>query len=108
MGETTKLREHTRAMSFDEIYYPGFAYDSKETAAVLDGYRSQIFSAEEGADPTTPGDASTPAGAAKPAEGPPADNATLPATTMGQLAWHHLVHGGWDDIARLKGAGVIT
>jgi hypothetical protein len=24
----------------------------------------------------------------------------LPAT-MGQMAWHHLVHGGWEDIARL-------
>ena len=31
----------------------------------------------------------------------PADQpgAAVPATVMGQLAWHHLVHGGWDDIA---------
>ncbi len=28
----------------------------------------------------------------------PASSA-VPATTMGQLAWHHLVHGGWDDVA---------
>ena len=26
--EIARLREHTRAMSFDEIYYPGFDYDS--------------------------------------------------------------------------------
>ena len=38
--------------------------------------------------------------ASKPGEGPPADSGTLPATTMGQMAWHHLVHGGWDDVAR--------
>src|SRR6185312_5581576 len=25
--EIAKLRQHTRAMSFDEIYYPGFAFD---------------------------------------------------------------------------------
>ena len=31
--------------------------------------------------------------AAKPA------SATVPATTMGQLAWHHLINGGWDEIA---------
>ena len=42
-AETTKLREHTRAMSFDEIYYPGFVYDSKETAAVLTDYKNSIF-----------------------------------------------------------------
>lgn len=94
--EIAKLRAHTRAMSFDEIYYPGFRYDSQQTAAVLDGYRNQIFfeqkglvagasGAEPDLDPTlTTGPEST----------------TVPATTMGRLAWHHLIHGGWDDIAR--------
>ena len=92
--ETTKLREHTRAMSFDEIYYPGFVYDSKDTASVLTDYKNSIFPDAPTEDPTLP------ANAAKAPEGPPADNAPLPATTMGQMAWHHLVHGGWDDIAR--------
>ena len=92
--ETTKLREHTRAMSFDEIYYPGFVYDSKDTASVLTDYKNSIFPDAPTEDPALP------ANAAKPPEGPPADNAPLPATTMGQMAWHHLVHGGWDDIAR--------
>ena len=30
----------------------------------------------------------------------PDERRLLPATTMGQMAWHHLVHGGWDDVAR--------
>ena len=38
--EVAKLREHTRAMSFDEIYYPGFDYDQSQTAKVLDGLRA--------------------------------------------------------------------
>jgi len=92
--ETTKLREHTRAMSFDEIYYPGFVYDSKDTASVLTDYKNSIFPDAPTEDPALS------ANAAKAPEGPPADNAPLPATTMGQMAWHHLVHGGWDDIAR--------
>ena len=42
---------------------------------------------------------------ATPADAPPGDPApdkggnAVPATTMGQMAWHHLVHGGWDEIA---------
>jgi spermidine synthase len=93
--EVVKLREHTQAMSFDEIYAPGFVYDGRETAGVLDSYRSSIFGDGE-TDPTGSADAKAPD--APP--GPPPDKATLPATTMGQMAWHHLVHGGWSDIAR--------
>jgi len=37
--DIAKLREHTRAMSFDEIYYPGFEYDASQTAKVLEDYR---------------------------------------------------------------------
>ena len=33
------------------------------------------------------------------AAAPDKPGAAVPATVMGQLAWHHLVHGGWDDIA---------
>jgi SAM-dependent methyltransferase len=92
--EIETLRDHTRAMSFDEIYYPGFGYDPAQTAAVLDGYRNQIFPDEDLPDgPTTGAPGSQ-------GDGPAPDNAVLPATTLGQMAWHHLVHGGWDDIAR--------
>src|SRR5262249_1717573 len=30
---------------------------------------------------------------------PPDTPATVPATTMGQLAWNRLINGGWDEIA---------
>jgi spermidine synthase len=92
--EIAKLREHTRAMSFDEIYYPGFRYDAARTDEVLKNYRAAVFAEADGdngehtrhdAEPGPPPDRS--------------DSAPLPATTMGQLAWHHLVHGGFEDIA---------
>ena len=49
--EVDTLREHTRAMSFDEIYSPGFEYDPAQTANVLEDYRRQIFDADAAADP---------------------------------------------------------
>jgi hypothetical protein len=89
--ETAKLREHTRAMSFDEIYSPGFVFDPKDAETVLKDYKNSIFPDEtaEGAGAEAP----------KPMEGPPPDNAVLPATTLGQLAWDRLVRGGWEDVA---------
>jgi hypothetical protein len=90
--EVAKLREHTRAMSFDEIYSPGFAYDTAQTARVLEDYQGQIFAGAE----TEPG--AEPDGT-PPAADPAPDTGAVPATTMGQLAWHHLVHGGFEDIA---------
>src|SRR5207344_158110 len=86
--DIAKLREHTRAMSFDEIYYPGFEYDQSQTAKVLDDYRHQIFF-EGNADPTDEPKDEPPPGTNAPAGEPgadkPAGNA-VPATTMGQLA----------------------
>ncbi|MEA2938313.1 MAG: hypothetical protein QOC56_1817, partial [Alphaproteobacteria bacterium] len=71
--EIEKLRAHTRAMSFDEIYSKGFAYDDTQTATVLDNYRNQIFFDEDPKEPQTP-DGSEPgdpaAGAAEPAPEP--------------------------------------
>ena len=100
--EIAKLRVHTRAMSFDEIYYPGIAFDPSQTDATLDGYVEQIFAGAAGG-PPAPGD-----NAAAPAEGatddgpPPsgkADDSVLPATVMGRLAWHALIAGDWPDVA---------
>ena len=42
--EIAKLRKHTHAMSFDEIYSPGFFYDGSQTDRTLDGYVAQFFS----------------------------------------------------------------
>src|SRR5215831_2838101 len=94
-AEVEKLRAHTRAMSFDEIYYKGFAYDDSQTKTVLDNYRSQIFGTGEEPEPTEPVD-----GAPSGGEPPPEKTPTVvPATTLGQLAWNRLINGGWDDIA---------
>src|SRR5262249_50774670 len=97
-ADVGKLREHTRAMSFDEIYYPGFEYDDAQTAKVLADYRAQIFS--DGDSPLEPEPKGEPAAEAppEPPPGEPGGNA-VPATTMGQLAWHRLVRAGWDEVA---------
>jgi hypothetical protein len=100
--EIEKLRAHTHAMSFDEIYSPGFAYDPSQTDATLDGYVEQIFAGAAGGPPApTAGDDATPSdeGAdAAPPSGKP-DDGVLPATVMGRLAWHALISGQWPDIA---------
>jgi SAM-dependent methyltransferase len=109
-ADITRLRDHTRAMSFDEIYYPGFEYDTSQTDKVLSDYQQQIFFGasdqlspkddDEPKEGTTP--ESTPPVDAPPGEGDKGGGGggnAVPATTMGQLAWHHLVHGGWDEIA---------
>jgi spermidine synthase len=93
-AEIEALRAHTRAMSFDEIYYKGFVYDDSQTTRVLDDYRKQIFATGEESEPSE-----TPEGP-PPGEAPPEQAPTaVPATTMGQLAWHRLINGGWNDVA---------
>ncbi len=90
--EIAKLRAHTRAMSFDEIYYPGFVFDPAQTQSVLDGYKSQVFSEAD----TAPGTVE----AGEPEIEPAApESSVLPSTLMGRLTWHSLIHGGWPEIA---------
>ena len=105
--EVDKLRKHTHAMSFDEIYSPGLFYDNSQTDRTLDAYVAQIFSGAAGgppapaeaADPTGPPAATDPAGPdAEPPGGKP-DDGVLPATVLGRLAWHTLINGGWPAIA---------
>lgn len=96
-AEIAKLRAHTRAMSFDEIYYPGFRYDTQQTARVLDGYRQQIFASGDATAPTAEPGLEPPL---EPAVGGDSAAVTVPATVVGRLAWHHLIHGGWDEIAQ--------
>ncbi len=91
--EVATLRDHTRAMSFDEIYSPGLAFDGSATDATLESYRAQIFFDASGVaepDPAT-GTADKPE---------TAEPTTLPSVTLGRLAWHHLIFGGWGEIAR--------
>jgi spermidine synthase len=98
--EIEKLRAHTHAMSFDEIYSPGLFYDSSQTDSTLAGYVEQIFAGAAGGPPAEAADANDPAG--QDADAPPsgkADDGVLPATVMGRLAWHALVAGQWPEIA---------
>jgi hypothetical protein len=98
--EVAKLREYTRSMSFDEIYYPGFAFDPGPSAPVLDDYRSSVFgtAAPDDAAATEENGAAQPPGDAVDQTAPDSD--ILPATTLGRLVWNGLVHGGFDEIAR--------
>ncbi|HLW90636.1 MAG TPA: hypothetical protein VKS78_04950, partial [Roseiarcus sp.] len=109
-AEVAKLRAHTKAMSFDEIYSPGFFYDGTATDRTLDGYVAQIFSGAAGG-PAAPvatadaGDGNDPNGPADQAapnddQTAGADNGVVPATIMGRLAWHSLINGEWPEIAK--------
>jgi len=102
--EIEKLRAHTRAMSFDEIYSPGFFYDPSQTDSTLAGYVEQIFAGAAGGPPAAePAQAAdTAASAGDDADAPPPgkpDDGVLPATVMGRLAWHALIAGQWPAIA---------
>ena len=106
-GEIAALRQHTHAMSFDEIYSPGQLYDTQQTAKILDGYRNQIFGDGATADASNPAEQLTPPDASPPEPSSDAAEAAaaldtsepVPATTMGRLVWHYLMLGGWDEIA---------
>jgi SAM-dependent methyltransferase len=110
--DVAKLNEHTRAMSFDEIYYPGIKVDTSDLKQTLEDYRNQFFYEGPPADPTAPSEESEPHD--KPPPGAPgsadakagdvkADGAPplprVPATVMGRLAWHFLINGGWQKVA---------
>jgi spermidine synthase len=104
--EVDKLRAHTRAMSFDEIYSPGLSYDPSQTDSTLAGYVEQIFAGAAGgpaaAQPTESNGAASGENAGADADTPPsgkADDGVLPATVMGRLAWHALIAGQWPDVA---------
>jgi hypothetical protein len=98
--EIEKLRAHTRAMSFDEIYSPGFFYDPSQTDSTLAGYVQQIFAGAAGGPPAEATEGAGPTGedADTPPSGKP-DDGVLPATVMGRLAWHALISGQWPEIA---------
>src|SRR5579863_830701 len=76
--EIEKLRAHTRAMSFDEIYSPGFFYDPSQTDSTLAGYVEQIFGAAGGppsGEPSAGGGSAGPTGAD--ADAPPSGKSEI-------------------------------
>ncbi|MGI3902063.1 MAG: hypothetical protein ACRYGP_26310 [Janthinobacterium lividum] len=99
-ADITKLRDHTHAMSFDDIYWPGIPFDATATDRLLADYRGSIFSdspspaaGKAAAAGSTATDDAEDDGGAGPAP------KVLPSTQMGRLAWHALVYGGWPEIA---------
>lgn len=94
--EIATLRRHTRAMSFDEIYYPGANFDTTQHEKVLDDYRKHIFSDADALSPTASSEPTAEPGLDIVGAAP----SVVPATTVGRLAWHRLVNGGWDDAAK--------
>jgi hypothetical protein len=108
--DIAKLRTHTHAMSFDDIYYPGLKADESELAQILQDYRDQFFSQGEAADPTAPsekepsdkpppGMSGAAPGAEEAKEGGAPPPPRVPATVLGRLAWQYHVHGGWQKVA---------
>jgi predicted membrane-bound spermidine synthase len=132
--EIAKLNEHSRAMSFDEIYYPGIKIDTSGLKQLLQDYHDEFLYVGPPSNPTAPSDKSAKASADEPHDNPPpeaiaadqakasadephdkpppevtgADKAKndggpppalVPATTMGRLAWHFLIDGGWQNVA---------
>lgn len=104
--EVAELNAHTKAMSFDEIYYPGLKVDTSDLPQILSDYRDQFFFTGQHADPTVPTDKEPndkpppgmTGGAPAAADGTP-PTPKVPATVLGRLAWHYLINGGWQKVA---------
>lgn len=110
-AEIELLNAHTKAMSFDEIYYPGFKVDTSGLKQILQDYRDQFFFAGHAHDPTAPAETEpndkpppgvttegSPGATEAKADGPP-PAPVVPATVLGRLAWHYLIEGGWQQVA---------
>ncbi len=102
-AEIATLRDHTHAMSFDDIYWPGIPFDDaghRHAARTITAARSSPTRRRPPAGKAGQADAAAAAsqdgddgGGAGPAP------KVLPSTQMGRLAWHALVYGGWPEIA---------
>jgi spermidine synthase len=121
-GEVAKLRQYTAAMSFDEIYSPGYSFDESTAKTVLDDYWQSIFGNGGATDaatgepaagaPSGAGAAPDAGGAAGASSGDPtvapdaspdgADNnapTVLPATKALRMSWQSLINGSFDAFA---------
>jgi spermidine synthase len=105
--DIARLQAHTKAMSFDEIYYPGIKIDASDLKQTLEDYRNQFFYEGPPPDPTAPKEEAEPhdkpppgaPGAEEAKDGAAPPPPKVPATVLGRLAWHYHVHGGWQKVA---------
>ena len=100
-ADIAALRDHTRKMSFDEIYYPGIQADTSNADKIFKDYTAQLFGLV-----SSPMDA---VAGSPPPEGDPdasvgdptAEGQTaLPATSLARIAWQAIVAGNWDEISK--------
>ena len=98
--EVKALRQYTHAMSFDEIYSPGFYYIGAENDRVLGDYAAQFSSSPQNGPPAAKADAADPTDDTDAAPGKVGDDSVLPSTLMGRMVWAALVKGDASDIAQ--------
>ncbi|BAV47285.1 Uncharacterized protein MLTONO_2382 [Mesorhizobium loti] len=119
-AEIKTLRDYTKSMSWEEVYYPGMVYDGSGAQKVLDDYRASIFGSgqdatltqQPAADATAPADPTAPVNPdcdpTAPADptldacagaGGDTGPQVLPATELQRMAWHALLTGGWEKLA---------
>ena len=102
-GEIAALRDHTRKMSFDEIYYPGIDVGTSGSSKLFKDYDAQLFGTQASlSGASLRGGPNASATADEPSDEPLPDATptVLPATGLGRLAWQALVHDEWQDFAR--------
>ena len=68
--EIAKLNAHTKAMSFDAIYYPGIKVDTADLKQILQDYHDQFFFEGTPPDPTGPSEKGQPSSGAPLSYGP--------------------------------------
>lgn len=117
-AEIKTLRDYTKSMSWEEVYYPGMPYDGSTAQKILDDYRASIFGSGQDAtltqpaadatapaNPTAPNAACDPTAPADPTldacadAGGDAGPDVLPATALQRMTWHALLTGGWAKLA---------
>lgn len=100
-AEIATLRDHTRKMSFDEIYYPGMPVDTSNADKLFKDYDAQLFGAVAA---PTDAVAGSPAPEGDPdatTDAPMAEGQTaLPATQLARIAWHSIVAGDWGELSK--------
>lgn len=95
-ADLTKLRAHTAAMSFDEIYSPGMPVDRAKADHVFQEFHDSIFSA----DTAVPANESTPTDDGGTQGSGDGSAVTVPATLLSQLAWQSLIHDDWKGFSQ--------
>ena len=100
-AEIAALRKHTKAMSFDEIYYPGFAPDMSGADELFKDYSAQLFGAAPSPTNAVAGTPPPEADPDGPVDAPTSESpSVLPATSLARIAWQSIVRGDWSELSK--------